>query len=235
MSESPSENETEGMLMVSVTEPQTESTQTEKQESFILQYDGQDTGMEIFLSDCVCEYDADDIQVYSRYIQNGFEEGISLPYFRYVLFIQTPWDTAQIYPVYSDTADMTEFLFLGKNGKLIYYDQFYGRYTWNGYTECVLDAEWKKERIRSLEIYDLGDFDSYDEEELAWIKENMPENMNQEGCYFYKERPKTEEEIEQDCDEEFWTEETLTKEQFLKEFEDMTGMDFRKDNPDWEL
>lgn len=49
--------------------------------------------------DCVCEYEDNGIFVYSYYLQNGYEQGISLPYFRYTLYIKTPEDTMQIYPV----------------------------------------------------------------------------------------------------------------------------------------
>lgn len=136
--------------------------------------------------------------------------------------------------VYRDLNDATEFLFLGKEDRLIYYNQFYGVYAWNGYTECRFDAKWNLEKISGLEIYGLSDLDSYDEEELAWIKEHLPENVRQEGCCFYKDRLKTPEELQAGDNEEFWTEEPLSQAQFLEEYENMTGRDFRKDNPDWE-
>lgn len=136
--------------------------------------------------------------------------------------------------VYSDLNDSTEFLFLGKDDSLIYYNQFYGVYAWNGYTECRFDAKWNLEKISGLEIYGISDFECYDEEELAWIKEHLPENATQEGCYFYKDRLKTPEELQADDNGEFWTKETLSQAQFLEEYEAITGRNFRKDNPDWE-
>lgn len=62
--------------------------------SFMLRYNGFDTGVEIYLKDCVCEYDMNSIQVYSCYV-NDF----SLETEGYVLYIQTPDDTSTIFPV----------------------------------------------------------------------------------------------------------------------------------------
>lgn len=93
-----SEEDTGEILIAPVEESQTDASQEER-EGFSLRYDGNDTGIWIPFLDCVCEYDANEIQVYSCYIQNGYQQGISLPDFRYALYIQTPEDTMQIYPV----------------------------------------------------------------------------------------------------------------------------------------
>lgn len=62
--------------------------------SFPLVYDGLDTGIEILLEDCICEYDRDDRKVYSYYVSDAAvgAEG-------YALFVQTPEDTMKVFPV----------------------------------------------------------------------------------------------------------------------------------------
>ena len=82
--------------------PQTENFGEENEEfsaeaqkdSFLLSFDGFDTGVEIFFKDCVCEYDKDDIRVYSYFVDDPAVEVEG-----YAVYIQTPEDTMEIFPV----------------------------------------------------------------------------------------------------------------------------------------
>ena len=70
-----------------------ESVAEAEKDSFLLSYGGIDTGLEIFLKDCVCEYDKDDIRVYTLFVDDPIveEEG-------YVIYIQTPEETMELFP-----------------------------------------------------------------------------------------------------------------------------------------
>ena len=65
-----------------------------QKDSFLLSFDGFDTGVEIFFKDCVCEYDKDDICVYSYLVDDPAVEAEG-----YAIYIQTPEDTMEIFPV----------------------------------------------------------------------------------------------------------------------------------------
>ena len=70
-----------------------ESTTEAEKDSFLLHYGGTDTGLEIYFKDCVCEYDKDDIRVYTLFVDDPTveEEG-------YVIYIQTPEETMELFP-----------------------------------------------------------------------------------------------------------------------------------------
>lgn len=67
--------------------------------SFSLIYEGMDTG--IIVSPCMqnCQYDKDGILVYSQFISDYYESAIDVPRLQYVIYIQTPFESKQIFPV----------------------------------------------------------------------------------------------------------------------------------------
>jgi len=71
-----------------------ESTAEAEKDSYILRYEGFDTGIEIFFKDCVCEYDKDGSCVYTYYVNDSAVEAEG-----YAIYIQTPEDTMEIFPV----------------------------------------------------------------------------------------------------------------------------------------
>ena len=73
---------------------ETEESATEaEKDSFLLHYGGIDTGLEIFFRDCVCEYDKDDIRVYTFFVDDPAVEAEG-----YVIYIQTPEETMELFP-----------------------------------------------------------------------------------------------------------------------------------------
>lgn len=77
-----------------------ESTAETEKDSFILRYEGFDTGIEIFFKDCVCEYDKDGSCVYTYYVDDSAVEAEG-----YAIYIQTPENTMEIFPVADYLAD----------------------------------------------------------------------------------------------------------------------------------
>ncbi|MCH5343859.1 MAG: hypothetical protein J1E64_07460 [Acetatifactor sp.] len=71
-----------------------ESKAEAQKDSFLLSFDGFDTGVEIFFKNCVCEYDEDDIRVYTYFVDDPALEAEG-----YAIYIQTPEDTMEIFPV----------------------------------------------------------------------------------------------------------------------------------------
>ena len=71
-----------------------ESTAEAEKDSYILRHEGFDTGIEIFFKDCVCEYDKDGSRVYTYFVDDPAvaAEG-------YAIYVQTPDDTMEIFPV----------------------------------------------------------------------------------------------------------------------------------------
>ena len=74
-------------------------TQTETEDGFVLTYQGTETKHFFSVTDCDCEYDKDGIFVCSKYISNRYWVDAQFPYFQYVLYIRTPSETVQIFPV----------------------------------------------------------------------------------------------------------------------------------------
>lgn len=63
-------------------------------DSYRLTYGGMDTGLEIFLKDCACEYNRDSIQLYSCFVDDAAVEEKG-----YAVYIRTPEEVMQIFPV----------------------------------------------------------------------------------------------------------------------------------------
>ena len=46
-------------------------------------------------------------------------------------------------------------------------------------------------------------------------------------------RPKTNDELKDNPDNNYWVQEIITQDQFLEYYQEMTGVDYIKDNEDW--
>lgn len=71
----------------------------ERADSFVLAYNREKTGLVISLTDCICEYDNDRVRIYSKYVNSYEWTTDSNIASQYVLYIQTPYETVQIFPV----------------------------------------------------------------------------------------------------------------------------------------
>ena len=65
-----------------------------EKDSYLLRYDGFDTGVEIFFKDCVCEYDKGGSRVYTYFVDDPAVEAEG-----YAIYVQTPDDKMDIFPV----------------------------------------------------------------------------------------------------------------------------------------
>ena len=61
---------------------------------YFLRYEGFDTGVKILFQDCVCEYDKDDSRVYTYFVDDP-----AVAVEGYAIYVQTPEDTMEIFPV----------------------------------------------------------------------------------------------------------------------------------------
>lgn len=138
--------------------------------------------------------------------------------------------------IFSDLNDYTEYYFLGNNGNLVYDYSDHGQIAYGCYTQCRFDEKWNRQIINALKIYYFYDDDTYDDEEMSYLKENFPDTYGAKGHGFYcfKSRLKTKDELvnNKDSDERIW--EPITKEEFLEAYQQMTGFDFLKENSDWQ-
>ena len=69
-----------------------ESMAEAQKDSFLINDESLDTGMEIFFKDCVCEYDKDDICVYTYFVDDPAVETKG-----YAIYIQTPEETMVLF------------------------------------------------------------------------------------------------------------------------------------------
>ena len=84
-----------------VQEKQETTAQEKKKEPadrFRVIYQGEESNNDIELSHCDCVYDADDVQVYAEYLYWPMVAD-PFPYNQYVLYIRTPQEEFQLYPV----------------------------------------------------------------------------------------------------------------------------------------
>lgn len=80
---------------------ETREISIEREDSFVLAFNGEKTDMVISLEDCTCEYNHDKVQIYSKLV-TPYDWTSSTGFFKsaqYVLYIQTPYETVQIFPV----------------------------------------------------------------------------------------------------------------------------------------
>lgn len=136
--------------------------------------------------------------------------------------------------VYKDLNDYSEYLFLGKNGNLIYDYSEHGEIQYGAYSQYQFDVRWKKELLAQLEIYYFEEGDYYGEETDRY-KEWYPDTYgkNGGGYYFFQTRPKTAEELKDNEDGAYWVREEITENAFKKAYQDMTGFDFFEENTDF--
>lgn len=80
-------------------QPSVTKLSVERAESFVLTYDRKKTNLVISLKDCICEYDHDRVQIYSKCVDDYEWTGSKAAFPQYVLYIQTPYETTQIFPV----------------------------------------------------------------------------------------------------------------------------------------
>ena len=126
--------------------------------------------------------------------------------------------------VETDFNDSTEFSFLSETGKLIYYAPSSGRYRWRGYQYFEYEEDWTKNRISLLETWYIDNINPVDfsEEELVVLDEEWKEKFGVAfglgtfyGILKYDSGEQSEGEFK-----------ALTKEEFDKEFNDLTGWKF---------
>lgn len=72
--------------------------ESEPEGSFTVTYQGQRANNDIELRHCECVYDAEDIQIYAKYLY-WLSVPETFPYNQYVLYIRTPQEELQLYPV----------------------------------------------------------------------------------------------------------------------------------------
>lgn len=110
-------------------------------------------------------------------------------------------------PILEDLNDSTEYYFLGKEGNLIYYTQYFGMYRTVRFENYIFDKNWNKKLLYALSVYDIYDISQMPDE---WERTDMQEN----GIYYRK-----------DAGNE-WEQEALTGEEFGVLYEQMTGHAF---------
>ncbi len=130
--------------------------------------------------------------------------------------------------VYYDLDDWTEFLFIAENGNLIYEWNVSGGPRTSYYELCRFDEKWNREFLDALVLYFFYDGEGMQDWEMEYYKEYFPDTygVGGGGTYFLRARPKTEEELKNNEDGKFLTREYPTKEQWLRAYHEMTGMDF---------
>ena len=128
--------------------------------------------------------------------------------------------------IYYDWCDGNEWLSLGNAGQLIHCSYSNnGSCTYYGFYECTLNAKGIKDidytgyGIEVCDVYESG------ESGLWWWSGQQPE-ITQTGVYYTKVRAKSAEEINDTGTADGWVKELITKEQFDKEYKELTGKDF---------
>ena len=141
--------------------------------------------------------------------------------------------------VFSDLNDMSEFYFIGADGKLIYDYSDHGEMAYGSYSQYQFDENWNRERVDKIEIYYFYDhYKEYDGEH-EWYSELFSETYGARGSgyYYFRTRRKTAEELEnRDTDtqeDSLWVREEISKEEFIRVYKEMTGWDFFDINTDF--
>lgn len=139
--------------------------------------------------------------------------------------------------VFSDLNDYTEYLFLGRNGNLIYDYTSFGQVEYGSYSQYRFDVKWDKKLLDKLEIYYFFDEEAYDEEEIDFYKEQYPDTYGRmgSGVYCFRSRMKTEEELKAFKEDEGQVLEAITEKEFMDAYRQMTGVDFLEANTDWQI
>lgn len=80
-----------------------------------------------------------------------------------------------------DVADYSEYFFLGNEGNLIYYTQYFGVYNTVRFENYVYDENWNQQMVYALSVYEI-----YDISQMEWWKDDHPD-MKENGIYYRKE------------------------------------------------
>lgn len=127
---------------------------------------------------------------------------------------------------YYDWCDGNEWLTLGEKEKLIH--NIYsnnGFCTYSGYYGCTLNAKGIKDVDNTGYGLEICNVYSLEESGLWWWTEQLPEIIR-EGIYYVRVRAKTAEEIESDGTAKGVIKELISKDEFLKEYKELTGKEF---------
>lgn len=141
--------------------------------------------------------------------------------------------------MFSDLIDMSEYYFVGVDGKLIYDYSDHGEMSYGSYSQYQFDENWDRKLVDRLEIYYFYDHYKEYEGEHEQYSENYPETYGARGSgyYFFRTRRKTVEELENsdtDMQEDlFWVREEISRQEFIKVYREMTGLDFFAVNTDF--
>ncbi len=159
---------------------------------------------------------------------HGYKDWFELPIFAvytYVGAVMKPLDR-----VYFDQNDSTEFLYLGSTGNMMYEScnggmEITGWYAWKEFDEA-----WRTKTVLGLSFDYFTEHVSESEKEV--LKEWYPDTYGSRGagCYCYISRPKTTGENETEL-----VKEEITLEEFLSEYEQITGFDYFEVNPYYEF
>ncbi|MBD5495978.1 MAG: hypothetical protein HDR12_16830, partial [Lachnospiraceae bacterium] len=162
---------------------------------------------------------------------HGYEDWFVLPVYAiysYIGAVMKPLDK-----VYLDQNDSTDFIYFGSTGNLIHESCNDGMYTNGWYRWCQFDEAWRQETILVLSYdYFWEETEYSNEEEEAILKEWFPDTYGSRGagCYCYKSIPKTIEGNETEL-----IEEEITLDEFLNEYEQITGFDYFEANSYYEF
>ncbi len=155
---------------------------------------------------------------------HGYKDWFELPIFAvysYVGAVMKPLDR-----VYFDQNDSTEFLYLGSTGNMMYESCNDGMETTGWYAWQQFDEAWRGKTILGLSFDYFSE--TSDEWEIQHFKECYPDTYGSRGagCYCYISRPKT-----TGGNETELIKEEVTLEEFLSEYEQITGFDYFEANP----
>lgn len=155
---------------------------------------------------------------------HGYEDWFELPVYSiytYVGAVMKPLDQ-----VYSDQNDSTEFIYFGSTGNMMYESCNDGMVCTGWYQWCKFDEAWRTTPILNLSFDYFTEHVSESEKEV--LKEWYPDTYGSRGagCYCYISRPKT-----TGANKTELVEEEITLEEFLSEYEQITGFDYFEVNP----
>lgn len=145
------------------------------------------------------------------------------------------YKNGQLEQVFTDYNDMTEFLFLGENGNLIYHYDEFGQMDYGSYTRYQFDEKWNRRKLEKLEVYYFYDEKTY-EEEIAYYKERYPDTYGTYGCgfyYFYSYFDEAQETDAGEIHDTNWKREAITEKEFVDAYRKMTGLEFFTEETDF--
>ena len=158
---------------------------------------------------------------------HGYKDWFELPIFAvytYVGAVMKPLDR-----VYSDQNDSTEFLYLGSTGNMMYESCNGGMVITGWYAWKEFDEAWRAKTVLGLSFYYFeGETEISSKEEHEFLREQYPDTYGSRGagCYCYISRPKI-----TGANKTELVEAEITLEEFLSEYEKITGFDYFEANP----